>query len=84
MAQLTELTAASTDKLDTFLGAVASALGGQPFTFTGLNITRKKGDTLLSGDAVATVNGLISAVGSGIVGSGAQARGGACVVCVCA
>jgi hypothetical protein len=81
VAQLSELTAATAPQRDAFLRAVDSDLGGQPFeksSFSGLDITRKEGDTLLTGDAVATVNKLINAAGSGIKASMAQSRGGAC------
>jgi len=80
VAQLSELTAATAPKRDAFLRAVDSALGGQPFeksSSSSLDITRKEGDMLLTGAAVATVNQIINAAGSGIKASMAQSRGGA-------
>ncbi len=82
VARLSELKASTPELLDVFLDKVSSALGGKPFTSSGLYITRNEGDELLCQEgAVAKVNALISAVGSGITGSQAQARGGAFCVC---
>ena len=82
ISQLSELKASTSERRDAFLQDVGSALDCHPFTFSGLTISRKEGDTHLCEEgAVDKVNALINAVGSGITGSQAQARGGAFCVC---